>query len=146
MSNRQPVEISAGIGANKVSSFQIWLLILVCLSVVIDSFDVQAMGFIASAVMQEWGVNKVELGPVFGAGLFGMLVGMLTLIVLADKIDRRPVLICASLFFAICMLTTAHVTTINELLSMRFIAGLSLVAIMPNAMAWPANSALNANA
>ena len=135
MSSNQPLDISAVIDANKISPFQVWILILVGLTVVIDGFDVQAMGFVAPAIIQEWGVDKAELGPVFGAGLFGMLVGSLTLSVLADKIGRRPVLICASLFFAICMLITAHVTTINQLLSMRFIAGLGLGAIMPNAMA-----------
>ncbi len=135
MSNSKPVDIAAVIDTNKVSPFQVWLLILVGLTVVIDGFDVQAMGFVAPAIIQEWGVNKAELGPVFGAGLFGMLVGSLTLSVLADKIGRRPVLICASLFFGVCMLITAHVTSINQLLTMRFIAGLGLGAIMPNAMA-----------
>ena len=135
MSNSKPVNIAAVIDTNKVSSFQVWLLILVGLTVVIDGFDVQAMGFVAPAIIQEWGVDKAELGPVFGAGLFGMLVGSLALSVLADKIGRRPVLIGASFFFSICMLITAHVTTINQLLAMRFIAGLGLGAIMPNAMA-----------
>lgn len=135
MSGNQPVDISAVIDANKVSPFQMWALVLVGLTVVIDGFDVQAMGFVAPAIIQAWGVDKATLGPVFGAGLFGMLVGSLALSVLADRIGRRPVLIGASLFFAIIMLATAHVSTIDQLLVMRFIAGLGLGAIMPNAMA-----------
>jgi AAHS family 4-hydroxybenzoate transporter-like MFS transporter len=51
-----------------------------------------------------------------------MLVGSLALSVLADRIGRRPVLIGASLFFAIIMLATAHVADIDL---MRFIAGLA---------------------
>src|SRR5450631_4660279 len=93
------------------------------------------MGYVAPAIIQEWGISKANLGPVFGAGLFGMLVGSLTLSVLADKIGRRPVLIGATLFFAICMLATARVTTLMQLEILRFIAGLGLGAIMPNAMA-----------
>jgi MFS transporter, AAHS family, 4-hydroxybenzoate transporter len=135
MSVGKPIDISAVIDANKVSPFQVWILFLVGLTVVIDGFDVQAMGFIAPAIIQDWSVDKSTLGPVFGAGLFGMLVGSLSLSVLADKIGRRPVLIWSSLFFAICMLITARVTTISELLVMRFVAGLGLGAIMPNAMA-----------
>jgi AAHS family 4-hydroxybenzoate transporter-like MFS transporter len=135
MSGNQPVDISAVIDSNKVSFFQIWILVLVGLTVVIDGFDVQAMGYVAPAIIQAWGVDKATLGPVFGAGLFGMLVGSLVLSVLADKIGRRPVLIGASLFFAIIMISTAHVTTITQLIVMRFIAGLGLGAIMPNAMA-----------
>src|SRR5258705_13974071 len=64
-----------------------------------------------------------------------MLVGSLSLSVLAAKIGRRPVLIGATVFFAVCMLATARVTTITELQILRFIAGLGLGAIMPNAMA-----------
>src|SRR5258706_14750713 len=100
-----------------------------------EGFAVRGMGCVAPAIIQEWGVDRASLGSVFGAGLFGMLVGSMSLSVLADKIGRRPVLIWSSLFFAICMLITARVTTISELLVMRFVAGLGLGAIMPNAMA-----------
>ncbi len=133
--SQAPVDISAVIDANKLSSFQTWVLILVGLTVVVDGFDVQAMGFVAPAIIQAWGVDKASLGPVFGAGLFGMLVGSLAFSVLADRIGRRPVLIGASVFFGLVMLATAHVTTLSELMAMRFVAGLGLGAIMPNAMA-----------
>lgn len=135
MSTQAPIDIAAVIDSNKVSPLQVRLLILVGLTVVIDGFDVQAMGYVAPAIIQAWGIDKASLGPVFGAGLFGMLVGSLTLSVLADKIGRRPVLIGASLFFAVMMFATAHVTTLDQLLVLRFIAGLGLGAIMPNAMA-----------
>jgi len=82
------------------------------------------MGYVAPAIIQAWGVDKASLGPVFGAGLIGMLVGSLALSVVADRIGRRPVLIGASLFFVIIMLATAHVADIDQLMVMRFIAGL----------------------
>ncbi len=135
MSTGKVIDIPALIDANKISRAQVWILVMVGLTVVMDGFDVQAMGYVAPAIIKEWGVSRSNLGPVFGAGLFGMLVGSLTLSVLADKIGRRPVLIWATIFFAVCMLATARVTTITELQSLRFIAGLGLGAIMPNAMA-----------
>jgi len=76
------------------------------------------MGYVAPAIIQAWGVDKASLGPVLGAGMFGMLVGSLALSVLADRIGRRPVLIGASLFFAIIMLATAHVADIDQLMVM----------------------------
>ncbi|RDK11305.1 MFS transporter [Cupriavidus lacunae] len=130
-----PIDIAAVIDASPVSRFQAWVLALVGLTVVVDGFDVQAMGFVAPAIIQEWGIDKVALGPVFGAGLLGMLVGSLTLSVVADKVGRRPVLIWATLAFALCMLATAQVTTLTQLLVLRFVTGLGLGAIMPNAMA-----------
>ena len=135
MSTGKIIDIPAMIDASKISSSQIKILIMVGITVVMDGFDVQAMGYVAPAIIKEWGVSKANLGPVFGAGLFGMLVGSLSLSVLADKIGRRPVLIWATVFFALCMLATAHVSTISELQVLRFITGLGLGAIMPNAMA-----------
>jgi len=58
MSVGKPIDISAVIDANKVSPFQVWILFLVGLTVIIDGFDVQAMGFIAPAIIQDWGVDK----------------------------------------------------------------------------------------
>jgi AAHS family 4-hydroxybenzoate transporter-like MFS transporter len=112
------------------------------LAVLMDGFDVQAMAFVAPAIVREWGINSAMLGPVFGAGLFGMLVGSLTLSVLADRVGRRPVLIGATLLFACGMLVTTRVTTVGELEAIRFVTGLGLGAIMPNAMAIAAEYSL----
>jgi AAHS family 4-hydroxybenzoate transporter-like MFS transporter len=131
----QRIDVPALIDRNPVGTFQKQILILVGLTVLIDGFDVQAMGYVAPAIIHAWGVSKASLGPVFAAGLFGMLVGSLTLSVLADRIGRRPVLIGATLFFSLGMFATAQVTTLGELWTLRFLTGLGLGAIMPNAMA-----------
>ena len=130
-----PVDIPKLIDESRISRFQILIFVLAGLTVVMDGFDVQAMGFVAPAIIAEWGVSKAELGPVFGAGLFGMLVGSMTLSVLADKVGRRPVLIWSSVFFAVCMLATTWAANITQLEMIRFVTGLGLGAIMPNAMA-----------
>lgn len=135
MSAVQTIDIPSVIDNNRLSRSQLWVLIMVGLTVVMDGFDVQSMGYVAPAIIADWGVSKAELGPVFGAGLFGMLVGSLTLSVLSDKIGRRPVLIWATVFFSLCMLVTAHVTSIGQLQVIRFVTGLGLGAIMPNALA-----------
>lgn len=115
--------------------FHALLLILCGACLVIDGFDAQAMGYVAPSVIAEWGVAKSALGPVFSASLFGMLIGALGLSVLADRIGRRPVLIGGTLFFALTMLATPFVTTIPALIGLRFVTGLGLGCIMPNAMA-----------
>ncbi|MFJ3048021.1 MFS transporter [Herbaspirillum chlorophenolicum] len=116
-------------------AFQFGLLLLCGLCLIIDGFDVQAMGYVAPAIIGDWGVSKASLGPVFGAGLFGMLLGSLVLTPVGDRYGRRPVLIVSTLFFAVCMLATPLVTSIDQLLALRFITGFGLGSIMPNAMA-----------
>ncbi|WP_317203228.1 MFS transporter [Janthinobacterium sp.] len=129
------IDIPDLINNSKIGGFQIGMLVLCGLCVIMDGFDVQAMGYVAPAIIADWHVSKANLGPVFGAGLLGMLVGSLLFSVVADKIGRRPVLIGSTLFFAVCMLLTPLATSIEQLQLIRFITGLGLGAVMPNAMA-----------
>lgn len=129
------INIEQIIDDSKFGFSQILIIALCGICLVMDGFDVQAMGYVAPSLIREWGVAKEVLSPVFGAGLFGMLVGSLTFSALADKIGRRPVLIGATLFFAVCMLITAYANSIGQLIACRFAAGLGLGCIMPNAMA-----------
>ncbi|MYM41875.1 MFS transporter [Duganella qianjiadongensis] len=130
-----PVDIAALVERNPISRFQLGVFLLCGLCILMDGFDVQAMGYVAPAIIQEWHVSRASLGPVFGAGLFGMLAGSLLFSVLADKLGRRPVLIGATLFFSVCMLLTPSCSTLEQLQWLRFITGIGLGAIMPNVMA-----------
>ncbi|MEX3920832.1 MFS transporter [Paraburkholderia sp. BR10872] len=129
------VEVTGIIDESRFGPYQLLVVTLCALCLVMDGFDVQAMGYVAPVVIREWGIAKETLSPVFGAGLFGMLVGSLTFSTLADKIGRRPVLIGATLFFSACMVATGFAHSIAQLVAWRFVAGLGLGCIMPNAMA-----------
>src|SRR3984885_10892805 len=129
------VNISEVVGNSSFGSFQLGLCILCGLCLIMDGFDVQAMGYVAPVILKEWHVPNAQFGPVFGAGLFGILVGSLLFSMLADKIGRRPVLITVTLCFSVLTLLTAHAANVNQMLVIRFFAGTVLGAIMPNAVA-----------
>ena len=94
------LNISEIIDHSSLGPFQVGICILCGLCLIMDGFDVQAMGYVAPAIIREWKIPNSELGPVFGAGLLGVLIGSLVFSMLADKIGRRPVLIGATLFFS----------------------------------------------
>lgn len=129
------VNVAKLIDQSRLQPLQMLVLVLCGLCMIIDGFDVQAMGYVAPALIKEWNVAKPALGPIFGAGLFGIMVGSLGLSIVADKIGRRPVLIGAAVFLSIGMFATAQATTLDQLLVLRFISGLAMGAIIPNAMA-----------
>jgi AAHS family 4-hydroxybenzoate transporter-like MFS transporter len=54
---------------------------------------------------------------------------------LADRIGRRPVLIGVTLYFSALTFMAARANSVNELLVIRFLGGIGLGGIMPNAMA-----------
>lgn len=101
----------------------------------LDGFDVQAMGYAGPAIKPEWHISDPAFGRLLSAALKGVLVGSLALSYLADKIGRRPILIGSCFFFSFTTIATARATSLDELMIIRFIAGIGLGAIMPNSMA-----------
>src|SRR6202171_616256 len=130
-----PVDVAQFIDARPVGGFQIRLLLTCAAVLFLDGFDTQAIGFVAPALGREWDVTKAALGPVFSAGLFGLMIGALLLGPLADRIGRKKIIAFSTLAFGIGTLVTAFVQDIDMLLAIRFLTGLGLGGAMPNAIA-----------
>jgi AAHS family 4-hydroxybenzoate transporter-like MFS transporter len=119
----------------RVGSLQIRVFALCLASLIMDGFDVQAMGYVATAMLAEWNVPRPELGVLLSLGNFGVLLGALIFSMVADKIGRRPVLVWATLFFAVLTIATAFAQNIEQMRWLRFVAGIGLGCIIPNATA-----------
>jgi AAHS family 4-hydroxybenzoate transporter-like MFS transporter len=120
---------------SRVGPLQIRVFVLCMACLIMDGFDVQAMGYAAPAVIADWGVDRSQLGPVFAAANFGVLIGSLLFSMVADKIGRRPVIVWSTLFFSVLTIATAYAQNIEQLLWLRFISGIGLGCIIPNATA-----------
>ena len=130
-----PVDVVDFIDAQPIGGFQIRLLLTCAAVLFLDGFDTQAIGYVAPAVAKEWSLTKGALGPVFSAGLFGLMIGALVFGPLADRIGRKKIIIFSTLAFGIGALVTAFVQDVNMLLAIRFLTGLGLGGAMPNAIA-----------
>ena len=128
------INVTDTIDNSQVRSFQIGVFVLCGLCLIMDGFDVQSWGYVAPSLFREWHMASAA-GRVASFTLTGVLIGSLLFSMLADKIGRRPVLIGATIYFAALTLLTTRVTSLEQLLAIRFIAGLGLGAIMPNAVA-----------
>jgi len=129
------IKIEEWINRSPIGTFRIRLFLLCAICLIFDGFDVQSMGYVAPAITSDWGLPKAALGPVFSAGLLGLMLGALAFSVVADKLGRRPVIIGCTAFFSTCMLITPFAHDLFQLTILRFITGLGLGAIQPNAMA-----------
>ena len=126
-------DIQAFINDHPFSKYQ-WMILALCyVTVAMDGFDTAIIGFIASDLVQEWGVQKADLGPVMSAALVGLAVGALTAGPMADRIGRKKVLVLSILVFGGFSLVTAFATNLTQLTLLRFLTGLGLGAAMPNA-------------
>ena len=133
--DRHLIDVTALIDARPLSAFQKWTLVLIGCSVTMDGFDLQSMGFVAPALVRAWDIELPALGPIFGAGLLGMLVGSMALSILSDRIGRRPVLVGSTLFFGLCMLATAAAHSVPQMIVLRFLTGIGIGGVMGNAVA-----------
>jgi AAHS family 4-hydroxybenzoate transporter-like MFS transporter len=129
------INIGELLGNSRIGPLQIRVFLLCMICLIMDGFDVQAMGYVAPAIVQDWGIPRALLGGVFAAANFGVLIGSLVFSMVADKIGRRPVLIGATLFFSAMAIATAYAQNVQQLLWLRFIAGIGMGCIMPNATA-----------
>jgi MFS transporter, AAHS family, 4-hydroxybenzoate transporter len=118
-----------------ISGSQYIVVVLCAMCMIVDGFDVQAMSYAAPALIKDWGISKAMLGPVLSAGLFGMLVGSVLLAGVADRVGRRPALIASLLWVALLMAATPLVHTVGQLVVIRFVAGLGMGVVVPNALA-----------
>jgi AAHS family 4-hydroxybenzoate transporter-like MFS transporter len=134
-SGASPIDVADFIDREPVGGFQIRLLLACAAVLFLDGFDTQAIGFVAPALAREWGLTRGALGPVFSAGLFGLMIGALVFGPLADRIGRKKIIIFSTVAFGLGALATSFVQDVNTLLAVRFATGLGLGGAMPNAVA-----------
>ncbi|CCP03373.1 putative 4-hydroxybenzoate MFS transporter [Erwinia amylovora Ea644] len=90
------------------------------------------MGFIAPALIEDWGISHAQMGPVLGAAMSGVALGALIAGPWSDKFGRKKILLISMACFACFSLMSAFARSPLEMGLLRFLTGLGLGAVMPN--------------
>ena len=125
------VDVQTFIDAHAVSPLQKRLLFLCFVVIAIDGFDTAIIGFIAPAIRAEWRLGVTQLGPLFAAGLFGLMFGAFTVGPLADRYGRKRLLVASMVLFGAASLASSYSTGLTSLIGLRFATGLGLGGAMP---------------
>ena len=126
----ETLSLRTKIEQSPMGAYQWMIVAMAAIMNLLDGFDVLALAFTATAIQNEFGLTRIELGYLLSAGLFGMAAGSLFLAPLADKIGRRPLLLMAVLLSTIGMLGSAFISQYQWLGFWRVITGLGVGGIL----------------
>jgi len=114
-----------------LSSFQ-WRVFALCFLVAIfDGFDTQAIAYTGPAIIETLHLSTGGLAPILSAGIVGMALGAMALGLFGDRFGRRPTVMGAVALFALATLATAFATSAEQILVLRFLAGLGMGGATP---------------
>lgn len=109
------------------------ITVLCWLTMLLDGFDLVVLGAAIPSMMEDarWEFGPAQATIVSTAGLFGMMLGALSISYMTDLIGRRKVLIFAMVVFSLFTFGLAFTTNITLFTVFRFIAGAGLGGALP---------------
>ena len=128
----QTMNVQHIIDRDKLSPLQWLVFFLGFLVFFCDGLDTGIIGFVAPALLDDWGITKPQLAPVLSAALVGMSIGAIISGPLADKFGRKKVIVSTTLLFSIFTILCGFANSTQELVIYRLLTGIGLGAAMPN--------------
>ncbi len=110
--------------------------VLCWIAVLLDGFDMVVLGVVLPSMMEDpkWELTAAEGTQISTAGLFGMMVGALSIGRLTDLVGRRWVMILSVFSFSLLTIALGWVDNVLLFLVLRFLAGVGLGGCMPTAI------------
>ncbi|MBR8655133.1 MFS transporter [Achromobacter sp. Marseille-Q0513] len=115
------------------STMQGFVVLLAALSIVMDGFDGQLIGFAIPMMIKEWGITREAFAPAVAAGLIGMGIGSAFAGLFADRYGRRSAVIASVLVFGAATCAIGLAPNATAVAALRFIAGLGIGGALPSA-------------
>ncbi len=119
--------------------FGLWLWLF--LVVLLDGYDLLAGGFATPAIIRAWRIPTEEMRYFLSASLFGVMVGAIVFGRMGDRYGRKAMLIAATIFFGAATIGCALAAGMGWLTIFRFLGGVGIGGVMPNAIALAAEMA-----
>ncbi|HEY2533321.1 MAG TPA: MFS transporter [Xanthobacteraceae bacterium] len=125
------VDVSEVLDRQKITRFNIGLVILAFLVLMTDGYDLGAAAFAGPGLIKEWGLRGPELGILLSSSLAAGFFGPPILGYLADHYGRKRVIVAGAFTFGLFSLAAVATTSLDELVLTRILAGIALAGTMP---------------
>ena len=125
------VDVTEVLDRQKITGFNVALVILAFLVVMTDGYDLGAAAFAGPGLIKEWGLRGPELGILLSSSLAAGFFGPPLLGYLADHFGRRRVIVAGAFTFGLFSLAAVATTSLNQLVLTRIFAGIALAGTLP---------------
>lgn len=128
-------DISEPLDDGPWTGFRKSVAVMMALAIAFDGMDNQLLGLAVPAISAEFGVKKPDFAHVFAAGTIGMAVGGLLAGLIGDRVGRRLAALLSIIVFGGGTTAMAWPGDLDGLMMLRFVAGIGLGGLIPNAVA-----------
>lgn len=136
------IDVSRLIDERGVNRFNVGLVIFAFFIILLDGYDIGAAAFAAPALIKAWHIaDRSALGTLFSASLFGILFGSPIFGWIGDRHGRKVAIIASCATFGAFTLAACWATSIDQLIYLRFLAGIGIGGLLPNVIALTAEFA-----
>src|SRR5580704_3426951 len=125
------VDVTAVLDRQKITGFNVSLIILAFLVMMTDGYDLGAAAFAGPGLIKEWGLRGPELGVLLSSSLAAGLFGPPLLGFLADRFGRKRVIVAGAFSFGLFSLAAVATASLNQLVATRILAGVALAGTLP---------------
>ncbi|OAS24349.1 MFS transporter [Methylobacterium platani] len=125
-------DIGEVLDAGHWTTMQKTVVVLAALSIVMDGFDGQLIGFAVPVLIKEWGLSRGDFAPVLAAALVGMGIGSACAGLFADRFGRRWAVIGSVLVFGLATCAIGLADGLWGIGVLRFVAGLGIGGALPS--------------
>jgi AAHS family 4-hydroxybenzoate transporter-like MFS transporter len=132
---RTSFDVEQLIDDQRLRGWHVGVVLLLFLATCSDGFDITVLPFAVPSLVHAWNIAPPAFGPALAASMLGVFVGAPIFGYVGDRIGRRPTLIASCVLYGTTTLVVAWAGNIEQLAILRFIAGLGIAGVIPNAIA-----------
>ncbi|QGZ66213.1 MFS transporter [Paraburkholderia acidisoli] len=125
-------DVDKFLGQQPLRWLHVFIVLMLAAAILIDGYDIFMVGLILPVLAHGLHVRPADLTQVFVLQQLALLIGTLASGPLLDRFGRRRVMLVAMPIFALLTIATSQVTTVFELVAMRFVAALFFSSLIPS--------------
>ena len=135
MAEAPSFDVSRIIDERPITAFNWGLVIFSFFVIMFDGYDIGAISLAGHGMIAEWKFPPSEMGYAISSGLFGILFGSPILGFVGDRWGRKIAIAVSSLIFGVFTLLVVWAGSIEQVIWLRFFAGIGIGGLLPNVIA-----------